>query len=64
MKPEEMENAMIKNMVEKTGNNLNHWIKLVHTKNFNNNVEIVTFLKSEHSIGHFYAHLIAKRSVI
>ena len=62
MKPEEMEKKMLKNMVEKTGKNIEDWIKIVHAKNFKKNSEIVNFLKKEHSIGHFYAHLITKQS--
>ena len=64
MKPEEMEKAMIKNMLEKTGKPIDGWIKIVHAKSFNKNSEIVNFLKSEYSVGHFYAHLIAKKSTL
>ncbi len=62
MKPEEMEEAMMKNMRETTGKPIDNWIKIVHAKNFNKNSEIVSFLKNEYSVGHFYAHLIAKKS--
>ena len=64
MKPEEMEKAMMKNILEKTGKPIDNWIKIVHAKNFNKNSEIVSFLKNECSIGHFYAHLIAKKSTL
>ncbi len=64
MKPKEMETAMMKNMLEKTGKPIDDWIKIVRTKNFNKNSEIVTFLKNEYSVGHFYAHLIAKKSTL
>ena len=63
MKPEEMEKAMMKNMLEKTGKPIDDWIKIVYNKNFNKNSEIVNFLKTKYSVGHFYAHLIAKKSV-
>ena len=53
---------MMKNMLEKTGKPIDGWIKIVHAKSFNKNSEIVNFLKSEYSVGHFYAHLIAKKS--
>ena len=64
MKPEEMEKAMMKNMLEKTGKPIDVWIKIVHAKRFNKNSELVHFLKSEYSVGHFYAHLIAKKSTL
>jgi len=59
-----MEKAMMKNMFEKTGKSLDNWIKIVHAKNFNNNLKIINFLKFEYSVGHFYAHLIAKKSTL
>jgi len=34
----------------------------VNKQNFDENKDIVNFLKEEHSVGHFYAHLIAKKS--
>ena len=62
MTPEEMEKAMMKNMLKKTGKSIDNWIKIVRTKNFNKSSEIVSFLKNKYSVGHFYAHLIAKKS--
>ena len=62
MKPLEMERAMIKNMVKKTGKPIDDWIKIVHNTNFNKNSEIINFLKNECLVGHFYAHLIARKS--
>ena len=64
MQPEEMEKAMMKNMLEKTGKPIDSWIKIVHAKNFNKNSEIISFLKNEYAVGHFYAHLIAKKSTL
>ena len=62
MKPKEMEKVMMKNILEKTGKPINSWIKLFRAKNLNKSSEIVSFLKNEYSIGHFYARLIAKKS--
>ena len=62
MKPKEMEKAMMKNILEKTGKPIDSWIKLVRAKNLDKGSEIVIFLKTEYSIGHFYARLIAKKS--
>ena len=57
-----MEKAMLKNMVEKTGKPLEKWINIVNEQNFVENKDIVKILKEEHSVGHFYAHLISKKS--
>ena len=62
MGPESMEKAMLKNMVEKTGKSIKEWISVVSEQKFVENKDIVKFLKKEHSVGHFYAHLIAKKS--
>ena len=62
MDPKSMEEAMLKNMVEKTGNSLKEWFSIVNEQNFAKNKDIVNFLKKEHLVGHFYAHLIAKKS--
>jgi len=63
MKPEQMEAAMMENMPAKTGKTINKWIDLVHNQKFNTKSEVVSFLKTQYSIGHFYAHLIAKKSL-
>tara|TARA_Y100000588_G_scaffold270689_1_gene286226 strand:- start:47 stop:238 length:192 start_codon:yes stop_codon:yes gene_type:complete len=62
MDPKSMEKAMLKNMIEKTGKPIEKWISIVNKQNFDENKDIVNFLKEEHSVGHFYAHLIAKKS--
>ena len=62
MDPKSMEKAMLKNMIEKTGKSLEKWIAILNEKNFIENKDIVKFLKEEYSVGHFYAHLIAKKS--
>ena len=62
MDPKSMEKAMLKNIIEKTGKPIEKWISIVNKQNFDENKDIVNFLKEEHSVGHFYAHLIAKKS--
>ena len=62
MDPQSMEKAMLKNMIEKTGKPLEGWVAIVNEQNFVENKDIVKFLKEEHSVGHFYAHLISKKS--
>ena len=60
MNPKSMEDAMLKNMIEKTGKPIEEWISMVNEQKFVENKDIVKFLKEKHSVGHFYAHLIAK----
>ena len=62
MDPKSMEKAMLKNMIEKTGKSINEWVSIVNEQNFIDNKDIVKFLKEEHSVGHFYAHLIVKNN--
>jgi len=62
MDPQSMEKAMLKNIIEKTGKPLEEWVVIVNEQNFVENKDIVKFLKEEHSVGHFYAHLISKKS--
>ena len=62
MDPLSMEKAMLKNMIEKTGKPIEEWISMVNEQKFVGNKDIVKFLKEEHSVDHFYAHLIAKKS--
>ena len=62
MDPKSMEKAMLKNMIEKTGKPIEKWISIVNKQNFDENKDIVNYLKEEYSVGHFYAHLIAKKS--
>ena len=64
MDPKSMEKAMLKNMIEKTGKPIKEWISIVNKHNFVENKDIVKFLKEDYSIGHFYAHLIAKKKHI
>ena len=60
MDPKSMEKAMLKNMVKKTGKTIEEWVGIVNEQNFIDNKDMVKFLKEEHSVGHFYAHLIVK----
>jgi len=64
MDPLSMEKAMLKNMVNKTGKNIEDWIVIVKAKNLSNYGEIVKYLKSECSLTHGYANLIARKSLV
>ena len=58
-----MEKAMLKKMFEKTGKNINDWIALIKYENFSKYGEIIKYLKSEYSLTHGYANLIARKTL-
>ena len=62
MDPLSMEKAIIKNMIDKTGKSIEEWIAIVREQDLSKHREQVNFLKEEHSLGHFYAHLIVRKS--
>lgn len=53
--------SMIKNLLEKTGKSLDQWIVIAETAGKTKHGEVVAYLKSEHSLGHGYANLVARR---
>jgi hypothetical protein len=57
--PQEMMAAMMKNLAEKTGHDLNHWLKVVKTSGEEKHMAIIKHLKSEHGLTHGYANFIA-----
>lgn len=57
--PEQMMNAMIKNIETKTGHNINYWLKIAHASGETKHMAIIKFLKSNHGMSHGYANLIA-----
>ncbi len=61
--PEEMTNAMIANMPEKTGKSLKQWIAIVKKAGATKHGEIVKFLKSEHGMTHGFANLVAHKTL-
>ena len=56
-----MEKAMLKNMFEKTGKNIDDWIVIIKATSFTKHGEIVKYLKSDYSLTHGYANLIARK---
>ena len=52
---------MLRNMLEKTGKNTEDWIAVVDAKNFLKHSQIVNYLKSNFSLTHGYANLIARK---
>jgi len=58
-----MEDSMIKNLEEKYGKSLQEWTTIVNKSNLQKHGEIVTYLKSEYSLTHGYANLVAHKSL-
>ncbi|MCP5047650.1 MAG: DUF4287 domain-containing protein [bacterium] len=59
--PEEMAASMIKNLEEKTGKELDEWIKLGKATGKSKHRELLNYFKSEHGVTHGYANLIAHK---
>ena len=51
--------SMIANLKAKTGKSLEDWVALIKAKGFAKHGERVSFLKTEHGLGHGYANLVA-----
>lgn len=61
--PEEMAEAMIRNLAEKTGKTLAQWLKIANGSKLKKHGELVKFLKSEHGVTHGYANMIAHKTL-
>lgn len=59
--PEDMANAMIANMKEKTGKTLEQWIAVAKKSGEEKHGQVVKFLKSEHGLTHGFANLVAHK---
>ena len=61
--PEEMMEAMVRNLAEKTGKTLAQWLKITGRSKLSKHGEIVKSLKSEHGVTHGYANMIAHKTL-
>jgi len=61
--PEELAQAMIDNLPEKTGKSLSEWQTLVSSSPAVKHGEIMKLLKGEHGITHGFANLIAQKCI-
>lgn len=61
--PEDMANAMIANMKEKTGKTLTQWTAIAKKSGLAKHGEIVKHLKGDHGMTHGYANLVAHRTL-
>ena len=53
---------MEKGLLEKTGQNLEYWIKIVKAARLEKHSEIIKYLKSEHGFTHGYANFVSLKS--
>ncbi len=60
--PEEMAASMVRNISEKTGHSLEHWLKILAASGLEKHGQKVKLLKSEHGITHGFANLIAHKA--
>ena len=60
LSPKEMEDAIIKNLQDKTGKSLNEWLKVLSEENLSNKKEIKLYLNEKYNLGHFQAQTIVK----
>lgn len=61
--PEEMANAMIANMKEKTGKTLEQWVKIAAKSGEKKHGGLVKFLKADHGMTHGFANLVAHKTL-
>jgi len=50
--------TMIRNIEQKTGRHIDHWVALVRARGAEKHGELVKMLKSDHGFGHGYANLV------
>jgi len=60
MKPEEMEAAIIRNLLEKTGKSLEDWFVVLKESGLTEKRGMKAHLKNHHNVGHFQAQTIVK----
>ncbi len=58
--PEEMAQSMRSNVAEKTGKSIAEWFAIIAPAKLDKHGQIVKFLKTEHSMTHGFANLIAR----
>ena len=61
--PEEMAQAMIANMPEKTGKSLEEWLVISRGSGLDKHGLLVKFLKTEHQMTHGFANLVAHKTL-
>ncbi len=60
LSPQEMNDAIVRNLKDKTGKSLGEWIEALRASTSAEKKEIIKFLKEENGLGHFQAQTIYK----
>ena len=60
LSPKEMEDAIIKNLPEKTGKSMGEWLIVLLEESLSSKKEMKACLKEKYKIGHFQAQTIVK----
>ena len=60
MTPEEMEVAMIRNLLEKTGKSLEEWFAVLKVSGLTEKRDMKKHLKEDHGVGYFQTQTIVK----
>ena len=60
LSPNEMEQAIVKNLPEKTGKSLEQWFKVLDDEKQSDKKEMKACLKDKYKVGHFQAQTIVK----
>lgn len=61
--PEEQAQSMLRNLEEKTGRPLAHWLRVVAQSGLGKHGAIVKMLKADHDMTHGYANLVAHEAL-
>lgn len=57
--PEQIKESYYRNIESKTGTTIPEWLERIRAHGLTRHSEIVTWLKTEHGLGHGYATLLA-----
>jgi hypothetical protein len=58
LNPQEMSEAITRNLKEKTGKSMDEWMEVLKNEHLEEKKAIVDFLKSEKGLGHFQAQVV------
>ena len=58
LNPQQMSEAIIRNLKEKTGKTLDEWLEIISETELKEKKEVTQFLKTEKKLGHFQAQVV------
>jgi len=60
MNPDEMEEAIVRNLADKTGKSLEEWCEVLRGSGLTEKRDMKKYLKEDHGVGHFQAQTIVE----